>query len=260
MLRRTLKSKLIVATAILAAAAFAGGAYAATQDSGTNPRQALLNDAAKRLNVTPAQLQNALTGAFEDQLNAAVRAGRLTQAQANAIEQRIRNRAGAPLPFLPPAHRFFLRPGPRGVLGAAATYLGLKPAQLLGQLSSGRTLAQIAKAHGKTAAGLNQAIGAAVKARLDKAVAAGRITRAQEQQLLSRLSAKLSTLINRTPRFARPAPLAPWVPPPGGPGPGAGPRGAWPQPGSYVPPGGDTRSAWPHPGFYLPPGGDTRSA
>jgi hypothetical protein len=245
MLRRTLKSKLIIATAILAAAAFAGGAYAATQSSGTNARQAFLNDAANRLHVTPAQLRNALTGAFEDQLQAAVKAGKLTQAQANAIKQRIENRAGAPLPFLPPGHRFFLRPGPEGVLGAAATYLHLTRDQLLSQLSSGKTLAQIAKAQGGTSAGLEAAITAAVKARLDKAVAAGRITSAQEQQMLSRLTARLNALINRTaPHFERPAPGGPGGPPPGGgpwaPPPGGGP---WPHPGSFVPPGGDTRFA-----------------
>ena len=53
--------------------AAAGGAYAATQTSGQNTRQAFLNDVAKRLHVTPQQLTAALNGASIDQLQAEVR-------------------------------------------------------------------------------------------------------------------------------------------------------------------------------------------
>jgi hypothetical protein len=117
----------------------------------------------------------------------------------------------------------------------------------MNQVESGKTLAQIAKAQGKTSAGLAQAIRNAAKARLDKAVAAGRITRAQEREMLSGLNAKLNALINRTaPRFAHPVPLAPWVPGGHGPGPGsagASPGAPWPHPGSFVPPRGDPRIA-----------------
>ena len=52
-------------------------------------------------------------------------------------------------------------------LAAAAAYLGISPAQLTGELSSGKTLAQIADASaGKSAAGLTEALVAARKARL----------------------------------------------------------------------------------------------
>jgi hypothetical protein len=84
-MRFTTKRKLAIAATAAAAAAFAGGAYAATQTSGTS-RQAFLNDVAKRLNVSPTQLQSALQGAFDDQLQAAVTAGKLTQAQADTIK------------------------------------------------------------------------------------------------------------------------------------------------------------------------------
>jgi len=97
----------VVGTTALAAAAFAGGAYAASQEPSMSGRQAFLNDVAKRLKVTPAQLSSALNGAFKDQLDAAVKAGKLTQAQANAIEQSAQ-RAGAPPAF------GLLPGGPRG--------------------------------------------------------------------------------------------------------------------------------------------------
>jgi uncharacterized coiled-coil protein SlyX len=69
---------------------------------------------------------------------------------------------------------------------------------LLKQLQGGKSLADIAKAQGKTTSGLEQAITAAAKTRLDKAVANKRLTAAQEQKLLSGLSARMNDLVNNT--------------------------------------------------------------
>ncbi len=82
------KHKLAAGAAALVTAAGAGGAVAATSGSSTN-RKAFLDDAAARLHVTPTQLQSALGGAYDDRLNAAVAAHKLTQAQAQQIESRI---------------------------------------------------------------------------------------------------------------------------------------------------------------------------
>ena len=258
----------MIGVAVLASAAFAGGgAYAATQ-SNTDPRQAFLTDVAKRLNVSPAQLSDALKGALLDRLSAAVKAGVITQAQANRIEQRLES--GAPVPFfLGPERfgpgRFGLRGfgprgfglrgfglrangfGVRGTLGAAASYLGLSDAQLLSDLRSGQTLAQIAKAQGKSVAGLEQAITAAIKARLDKAVAAGRITQAQENKILSRIGKRLDRpLLRLAPR------LGGWGPGEGvAPGP---PLGVAPGPGAPAPGGPPGPDFAPGPGVPPPPG------
>jgi len=72
------------------------------------------------------------------------------------------------------------------------------PAQLRTELKAGKTLAQVATEHGKSVAGLEQAITTAVKTRLDKAVTAGKITSAQEQKVLSGLQSRLDKLVNRT--------------------------------------------------------------
>jgi hypothetical protein len=206
------KRKLAIGTVALAAVAGAGGAYAATHHSAANARQTFLDDVAKRLNVTPAQLSTALKGATLDRLAAAVKSGRLTQAQANALKQRIeRKGAAGPLFFGPgPLRRhLFYGAGPEhaGPLAAAATYLGLTSAQLGKQLVSGKSLAQIAKVQGKSTSGLEQAMTAALKKRLDTAVANKRITAAQEQQLLGRLSSRIGDLINGTlPKNGGPGP------------------------------------------------------
>ena len=78
------KRRIVIGASVVAAAAFTGGALAATQSSGTSERQAFLNDAAKRLHVSPSQLSTALQSAAIDRLKAAVAAGRLTQAEALA--------------------------------------------------------------------------------------------------------------------------------------------------------------------------------
>jgi hypothetical protein len=52
-------------------------------------------------------------------------------------------------------------------------------------------------------AGLKQAIASAAKTQLDKAVAAGTITSAQEQTILDKLNANLDAVVNGTkPSFA----------------------------------------------------------
>ena len=215
-MHRSLKGKLVIGLAALALAAFAGGAYAATQNSGSNQRQAFLDDVAKRLHVTSQQLSSALNGAFLDQLQTAVKDGRLTQAQANAIQQRLKQNGAAPgVPFGlfgpgPHALRPWSGPAPGlgfgfglglaagpGGLNAAAGYLGMTDEQLARQLAGGKSLAQIATAHGKTVSGLENAMTAAFKTRLDKLVAAKLITATQEQKILSRFSARLSSEVNR---------------------------------------------------------------
>ena len=224
-MHRNLKRNLVIGGAVVVVAAFAGGAYATTQNSGPTTRQAFLNDVAKRLHVSPQQLSSALNGAYLDQLQAEVKAGRLTQAQANALKQRLNQRGSATaVPFglfgprprafrafpgaprsLPGAPRAFPGPGRFGGMGlfagpgalpAAASYLGLTNQQLVQQLSSGKSLSQIATSKGKSVGGLEQAIAAAVKTKLDKLVAAGMITAAQEQKILSRLNARLADEVN----------------------------------------------------------------
>jgi hypothetical protein len=250
-LPRSLKGKLVIGLVALAVAAFAGVAYAATQSSIPNSRQAFLDDVAKRLNVTPEQLTAALQGATQDQLQAAVKAGRLTQAQANALEQRLKHDGGlpaGPVPFglfgpgggglfgpgggVAPRLRAFPGFGLAGGLGAAS-YLGLTQAQLFGQLLSGKSLAQIATARGKSVSGLEQAMLAVVKAKLDKLVTNKVITSAQEQQILSNWQKRLAQQVNAK-GYKRP--MIPGNYPPGMPFHGKLPAPAWgPNPPAGLP-------------------------
>jgi hypothetical protein len=101
-------------------------------------------------------------------------------------------------------------PGPGPVGQAVTGYLGLSASDLRTQLQSGKTLADVAAAQGKSVSGLEDAIVADAKTHLDAEVAAGDLTAAQESSMVSDLQSHVADIVNRT------------GPPPGG-GPGHGP-------------------------------------
>jgi hypothetical protein len=143
---------------------------------------------------TVAGLEDAIYRDVQAHLDRAVANGRLTAAQEQTLLARLKSRlddiVNHAMPIAGRPHR------PR--LGAAvAAYLGITPAQLRSDLRAGKSLAQIATAHGKTVAGLKSAILDAVKVRLDKAVASKRLTADQEKTILDRLASHLDELINR---------------------------------------------------------------
>src|SRR3954447_23335247 len=179
-----LNPKVIAGAVAGLAVAGGGGAYAATQlGSPQQDNQAVLNDAAKQLGVEPGALSAALKKALENRIDAAVAAGRLSKAQGDELKQRI-GKNGFPLvvpPFGGPGH--FRDHGIHG-LDAAASYLGLSESQLRAQLESGKTLAQVARDKGKSVDGLVAALKADLKKHLDRAVADGHLTKAQEDQIL----------------------------------------------------------------------------
>jgi hypothetical protein len=166
----------IAGFAAVAALATGGGvAYATTQGDDSGPG-ANLADVAARLGVTEEELRGAFQAEALEQIDAAVAAGDLTEAQAARIRDRIesgeppfrfhdRSSGGGPFqgdgPFggdgppdgVAPAGGMLF-----GGIDAAAEYLGLEPGELFDQLRSGKTLAEIAEAQGKSVDGLEQAL------------------------------------------------------------------------------------------------------
>jgi len=198
------KSKYAVgAAALLIAAGGGAAAVAATQDSSpSDESKAIINDAAGQLGISPDKLSNALKKALMDRVDAAVAAGRITRAEGDALKARIQ---ADNFPIIGGPHRGFGHFGFFGRLDAAASYLGLTDAQLDNELASGKSLARIAKDHGKSVDGLVNALLDAAKKKLDDAVAAGRLTKDQETEMLNGLKDRITNLVNssglRSPHF-----------------------------------------------------------
>ena len=191
------RKKLIAGAATLAV--LAGGASAVAATTSTDRKaeeQAFLADAAKRLGVSSEQLTSALTAAQDARLAAAVKAGELTQAQADAIKAR-RAADGTVLPLGrgpggPGGHGG--RGGGHELLADAAKAIGITEDALETQLHDGKTLTAIVKAKGKTLAEVQAAVKQAATARLDADLKAKTITQAQYDEAVEHLNEHIARL------------------------------------------------------------------
>ena len=196
------KHKLIIGAAALLAAAGGGVAIAASDSSPAEENQAVLDAAAKKLGISSSKLSDALKQALKERVDAAVSAGRLTKEEGDALKQRIDSED---FPLFGGLHaRGFGHFGFLGKLDAATDYLDLTEAQLRTQLESGKSLAQIARAQGKSVDGLVDALVDAAKEHVDRAVDAGRLTRAQADEMLNDLRDRITNLVNATGLSGRP--------------------------------------------------------
>jgi hypothetical protein len=202
-MEKNVKRKVAAGTAALLVVAGGSAAIAATQLSPKQESQAVLNDAANQLGVTPSELSAALKSALEKRIDAAVASGRITKAQGEEMKQRIES-GGFPLFGLGHGPGMFEHHEMFGGLVAAAAYLGLTEDELRSQLESGKSLTDVAKAHGKSVEGLVQAMVADTRKHLDDAVAEGHITKAQETQMLSHLERTIRAMVDGPPSAGMP--------------------------------------------------------
>jgi DNA-binding transcriptional MerR regulator len=200
-MRRTRIAALTAAGAL----AVAGTGVAVATTSSDDPKereQSVIADAAKRLDVSPAELRDALSDAEDAQVDADVKAGRLTQEQADALKQR---RAalgtvlgpGGPGKHTGPHLSFRLdHPGggPIELMETAAKALGISAGELKERIADGKTLEEIAKAEDKSVDDVRDAVEAELKQRFDKAVEQGDLTREQADKMLSHATGFLDHL------------------------------------------------------------------
>jgi hypothetical protein len=192
---------MVIGTAVAAVAAIGGTALAHESSTVGN---SFLGDFARHLGVSPAKVREAYQATVIDRIEAAVKAGQLTRAQADAIEARVRSHQGGPFLFGGPRPGFGHRPfehhgafehhGP-SPFDAAATYLGISRDALHQALASGKTLAQVAQANGKTVPGLEAAMTAPFTARIADAVKSGRLTKQQAARFTHTVAAHLDDFV-----------------------------------------------------------------
>jgi hypothetical protein len=216
----------LVVVAFVVAVGAAAAVAAVKGDDWPAHQQAVLDDAAGQLGVSPSELEKALRSAELKQLDEAVKAGTISKEDAERLKEAIES-GEVPL-FGPPLggrefrghgfrfggpHGGFHRFGPGGpgfhghghlfgALDAAADYLGLTEEQLRTKLNDGKSLADIAKAtDGKSVQGVEDAIVAAAKKDLDAAVEDERITQDMADEMLQKLEEHVDEIVNATFRL-----------------------------------------------------------
>jgi uncharacterized protein YidB (DUF937 family) len=157
-----------------------------------------VNHLASNLGKTPDQVQKAISSALDQTLADAVKAGDLTQKQADAIKARASNKVctgavagigrGAALK--------------RATLAEYAKALGISEQELRQDLASGKTVKDIAAAKGMDENTFRTNLVNAVKSDLDPRVASGQLTQKQEDAILSRLKSGPLPLWNQPAKRA----------------------------------------------------------
>jgi transposase-like protein len=199
------RNKLIAGAATIAALAGGSAAAVAATTDHKAEETAVLTDAAKRLGVSTDQLRSALSAAEEARLAAAVKAGTLTQEQADAIKARgsVLDLGGGP-----GGGHGHGPGGGRELMSDAAKALGISESALFDQLRSGKTLSDIAKAHNTSLSEVQAAVKKAATARLGADLKAKRLTQAQYDEEVAELDEHIANLGQRGPGGDHGAPPA----------------------------------------------------
>src|SRR5690606_29960476 len=135
-------------------------------------------------------------------LDEAVAAGKITQERADNAYARAEEAipemfARVPDPDLHVRPLRLLR----GLVGSAAESRGIAPEELAEALAEGQTIAEVAVEHGTTADAVIADVTAAAEARIDEAVADGRLTAEQGERAKERAAEAIERLVNEgTPK------------------------------------------------------------
>ena len=204
----TLAASVALLVALFAAVAAPGAAFAqGPTPAPTTPTntldQTFWQALANKLGVTLDRLQQAVKDAAKEAITGAVQSNRLTQPQADALNQRVDQwTPNQGLPFGGRGGHDFgwggkgggFEMGGQAMLDAAAKALGMTTADVQTQLRSGKTLADLAQSKGVSQDAVKQAIVAAQKAQVDQAQQAGRLTADQATQIKSRIDQEAANL------------------------------------------------------------------
>jgi polyhydroxyalkanoate synthesis regulator phasin len=159
-----------------------------------------LNDVATAHGKNPADVATALKNAVHTRIDQDVTSGRLTASQATQAKQQVDQRIDQQMSQVGPPQGGPGGPGggrgpggPGGFgrnLSAAAQAIGIPVPQLQQELP-GKSLSEVAQAHGKNAADVATALKNAAHQRLDQEVTSGRLTADQATQQKAQVDARI---------------------------------------------------------------------
>jgi len=179
-----------------------GAGAVMAQSSGNGGSPTFLDRVAQKLGIETGQLRDAIKSARNDEIDARVQSGELTQQQADRLKQKLEH--------LPDDFGFGFGRARHGApklgFGAGMTpqkladFLGISVDQLAMELrADNATLASVAAAHGKSRDELKQFIADTADANIDQAVADGRLTQQRADDLKQRLQDRLDQLVDARP-------------------------------------------------------------
>ena len=203
----------LITAAALGLAVVGVGAGLAQQGNGS--ASTFLAKVAAKLGIGEDKLTTAVDEAYDETLDEAVAAGRLTQAQADTLKERGFDFA----PRFGPRFGGRMQPGGVRVMDAAATVLGMTVDDLRTELKDGKSLADVAEAKGINVDELTADLLAQVKTQLDGLVGEGKLTQEQADSIYAQTESNIDQIVSDTSGF-------------GGPGGPRGGPGLGPMPGS----------------------------
>jgi hypothetical protein len=189
----------------LIASASSGSNPSSSTATTTNPYcETYLNTLANKLNVSVSTLEQDRVSAREAVIAQLVKDGKLTQAQATTIEQRLATHQActgkkAGMPYGHFVMGQFLKNYGATMVNSVAQELHLSSSQLTSDLKAGESLQQIATAQKVSAAQLKTIVTNALQSALQQAVTSGTLTQAQSDsinQLVQNHPAQLMHLLN----------------------------------------------------------------
>lgn len=163
------------------AATKSGGASAVCDD--------FMGHFAANLGTDQSKVNSAFQQAIAQTLADQVKAGKLTQQEADALKSRLGTKPPCTVATELRPNRALLPFFSQQLVSAAASALDLTPDQLKADLKKGMSLSQIAAAHNPpiTEAQFRAKVLAALKPQLDQMVKDGKLTAAQEQKIVDRI-------------------------------------------------------------------------
>ena len=187
----------VIALAVLVLVGSIAGAAVAAQNPAPASRgnaidQDFVSKLATNLGISQSTLTAALKTTEEQMLTEAVGQGKITQAQADKIESSPNfGTSGFGFWGNPRGGNGF-RGGPGGNPNDVAAALGISASQLKADMQAGQTIGQIVAAQGMTMQQFQQKMLTLKQQEISAAVAAGKLTQTQANQMIQRMEHHLS--------------------------------------------------------------------
>lgn len=158
---------------------------------------AFLGKVAANLNISPDTLKTAIKDAGLQTVDDLVTSGKLTQDQGAKLKAAINSGKYPELSRLF-KRRAVVRLGvEKGLIASSAKAINIAPKDLVAELKAGKSIAQVAAERNVSLDTVKSQITTAAQAKLNTAVQDKRITQAQADAAMQKLTANLDTILNR---------------------------------------------------------------